>query len=166
MKDWLDKLLTTVEDFLAIIAAILILISMLTIVLEVFTRFFTGHSLVWVQEYNEYLLLYIPFLAGAWLLRQNGHVIINLIDNLLNEHSSRIVNIIVSVLGILAMIVLVYYSTVLTFENFQKGVTSTTVLKTPQVFVYLIIPIGSFFMLLEFVKRIIFYRSLGRAHLE
>lgn len=164
MKDWLDKLLTTVEDFLAIIAAILILISMLTIVLEVFTRFFTGHSLVWVQEYNEYLLLYIPFLAGAWLLRQNGHVIINLIDNLLNEHSSRIVNIIVSVLGILAMIVLVYYSTVLTFENFQKGVTSTTVLKTPQVFVYLIIPIGSFFMLLEFVR--IFYRSLGRAHLE
>lgn len=162
MKDWLDNVLTKAEDFLAMIAAILIIVSMLTIILEVFTRYFTGHSFVWIQEYNEYFLLYIPFLAGAWLLRQNGHVIINLIDNLLNDHSSRILNMIVAVLGIFSMLVLVYYSAVVTFENFQKGVTSTTVLRTPQAFVYIVIPIGSFFMLLEFVR--IFYRSFKSTH--
>ncbi|SOC40227.1 TRAP transporter small permease [Ureibacillus acetophenoni] len=151
MTNLMNKTLDTVENVLAAVAGIFILLSMFTIVLEVIVRSTIGHSFVWVQEYNEYLLLYIPFLAGAWLLRNNDHVVINLIDNILGK-SSTVLNVIVAVLGFIAMAVLFYYSTIVTIDIFERGVKSTTVLRTPQVYIYIVIPIGSLLMALEFLR--------------
>jgi TRAP-type C4-dicarboxylate transport system permease small subunit len=122
--------------------------------LEVVFRFLFGSSFIWIQEYNEYLLLYIPFLTGAWLLRNNDHVVVNLIDNILEKRSFHILNALVSILGALSMIIIVYYSTIVTLDILERGVTSTTVLRTPQFYVYIIIPIGSFVMLLEFSRQL------------
>ncbi|WP_078592623.1 TRAP transporter small permease [Evansella clarkii] len=152
MMNWLGKCLTKIEDMLAIIAGTLIFVSMITIVVEIIRRNMTGRSFVWVQEYNEYLLLYIPFLAGAWLLRNHGHVVINLIDNIISKGSSKILKIIVAILGVLSMAILVYYSSLVTYDMLANSVTSTTVLRTPQFYVYIVIPVGSFLMLLEFIR--------------
>src|SRR5699024_8812279 len=127
--DWMNNSLNKTENFLATIAGILIIFSMVSVVLEVIVRSFVGHSFVWIQEYNEYLLLYIPFLSGAWLLRKNDHVAINLIDNVIGKNSYRILTIFVAFLGIISMIVLVYYSTVVTLDILERGVKSTTVLR-------------------------------------
>lgn len=148
------KTLDKIENLLAAIAGLLIMLSMLTIVLQIIVRNLYGNSLIWVQEYNEYILLYIPFLAGAWLLRNNDHVIVNLIDNISSLSSSRFLKVIVSILGISSMIIIVYYSTIVTIDIFNRGVTSTTVLSTPLVYVYMIIPLGSLFMLLEFIRQL------------
>jgi|SRR5690625_3596972 len=156
LENSVGKVLDKTEVFLAAIAGILIMCSMLTVMLEVIVRYIFGTSFVWVQEYNEYILLYIPFLSGAWLLRNNDHVIVNLIDNILGKSSSIVLNIIVAILGILSMIIIVYYSTIVTLDILNRNVTSTTVLRTPQVYIYIIIPIGSFFMLLEFVRQLIY----------
>ena len=154
MKKMIINTLDKIEIFLAGIAGLLIMFSLLSVVLEVVVRYFIGTSYVWVQEYNEYLLLYIPFLSGAWLLRNNDHVVVNLIDNILGKSSSFILNLIVAALGTLSMVILVYYSTIVTLDIFERGVTSTTVLRTPQIYVYIVIPIGSFFMLLEFIRQL------------
>lgn len=155
MENLAGRALDRTENFLAAIAGILIILSMLTVMLEVIVRYIFGTSFVWVQEYNEYILLYIPFLTGAWLLRNNDHVIVNLIDKTLGESSSIILNIIVAILGILSMLIIVYYSTIVTLDILSRNVTSTTVLRTPQIYIYIIIPIGSFFMLLEFIRQLI-----------
>lgn len=152
MTNLMNKTLDKVENFLAVIAGIFILLSMFTIVLEVIVRSTIGYSFVWVQEYNEYLLLYIPFLAGAWLLRNNDHVVINLIDNILGENPSKVLDVIVAILGLIAMSVLFYFSTIVTIDIFERGVKSTTVLRTPQVYIYIVIPIGSLLMALEFLR--------------
>lgn len=154
MKKMIINTLDKIEIFLAGIAGLLIIFSLLSVALEVVVRYFIGTSYVWVQEYNEYLLLYIPFLSGAWLLRNNDHVVVNLIDNILGKSSSFILNLIVAALGTLSMVILVYYSTIVTLDIFERGVTSTTVLRTPQIYVYIVIPIGSFFMLLEFIRQL------------
>lgn len=150
----LDKTLDKVENYLAVIAGVLMLFSLFSIMLEVVFRYLFGSSFIWVQEYNEYLLLYIPFLSGAWLLRNNDHVVVNLIDNILEKRSSVILNAIVAILGAISMIIIVYYSTIVTLDILERGVTSTTVLRTPQMYVYIIIPIGSCVMLLEFIRQL------------
>jgi len=149
-----SKILNRIEDVMAIFAGVLILFSMFSIVLEVINRYFWNNSSVWVQEYNEYILLYIPFLAGAWLLRQNGHVAVDIINSFLRGKVEYVLNIIVALIGITVMVVLFYYGTQATVDAFARGMNSTTALKTPQVYIYIIIPVGSFFLLLEFIRKL------------
>ena len=149
-----SKFLDLIEDVLATCAGVLILFSMFSVVLEVITRYLWNNSSVWVQEYNGYILLYIPFLAGAWLLRQNGHVAVDIINNFLRRKVEYVLNIIVALIGITVMVVLVHYGTQATVDAFARGVNSTTALKTPQVYIYIIIPVGSFLLLLEFIRKL------------
>lgn len=149
-----SNLLNRTEDVLAIIAGVLILFSMFSVILEVVTRYFWNISSVWVQEYNEYILLYIPFLAGAWLLRLNGHVAVDIINNFSGRKLTYVLNVIIAVIGIIVMVILVYYGTLATVDSFVRNVKSTSALKTPQAYVYMIIPIGSFCLLLEFIRQL------------
>ena len=143
------------EDLLASIAGLLMLFSMFSTILEVFMRYFFNHSFVWIQEYNEYILLYIPFLAGAWLLRLNGHVAIDLIDNFIKSNSKRVLSGITAVIGIIVTAIIVYASILVTIHAYESNLTSTTILQTPQFYVYIIIPIGTLFMLIEFCRQFI-----------
>jgi TRAP-type C4-dicarboxylate transport system permease small subunit len=36
------------------------------------TRYFFNYPLPWVTEIAEYILLYIPFLVGAWVLKKDA----------------------------------------------------------------------------------------------
>src|SRR5690625_6272675 len=124
----IDKL----ENLLASLAGIVILFLMLSTILEVTARFFFNTSFVWIQEYNEYILLYIPFLAGAWLLRLNGHVAIDLIDNFIKSKSKRVLSGITAVIGIIVTAIIVYASILVTIHAYESNLTSTTILQTPQ----------------------------------
>ena len=127
---------------------------MFSVILEVLMRHFLNKPSVWVQEYNEYILLYIPFLAGAWLLRLKGHVSVDIINNFLGRKSTYVLNAIVALIGIVVMTTLVYFGTLATVDAFERNVKSTTALKTPQVYVYIIIPLGSILLLLEFIRQL------------
>lgn len=144
-----------IENLLAGIAGILILFSMLSTVSEVFVRYFFNYSIVWIQEYNEYILLYIPFLAGAWLLRINGHVTVDLIDNFISSKTKKHLGRIVPIIGIITMFIIVYASVLVTVEAYKENLTSTTILNTPQFYVYIVIPIGAILMLFEFCRKLI-----------
>src|SRR5690625_6344272 len=78
LENSVGKVLDKTEVFLAAIAGILIMCSMLTVMLEVIVRYIFGTSFVWVQEYNEYILLYLAFIYGKWLLRNKDDFIVNL----------------------------------------------------------------------------------------
>ncbi|MDP3768569.1 MAG: TRAP transporter small permease subunit, partial [Dehalococcoidia bacterium] len=41
---------------------------------EVFMRYLFNQPTRWVIEFSEYMLLYMALLAGAWVLKQEGHV--------------------------------------------------------------------------------------------
>ncbi|AXF56957.1 TRAP transporter small permease subunit [Salicibibacter kimchii] len=148
------KLLNQIENVFAVTAGLLILFSMFSVVLEVIARYFFNISFIWVNEYNEYMLLYITFLSGAWLLRHNGHVSIDIINFFVGRKFNYVLNVIAALIGIFLMIILVYYGTLVTVDAYERNATSTTPLRTLQVYIYMIIPIGSFVLLLEFMRQL------------
>jgi len=153
--DKITNVFNKIEDILAGMACVLILLSMLSTIAEVFVRYFFNHSFVWIQEYNEYILLYIPFLAGAWLLRHNGHVAVDLIDMFIGARAKVNLDKIVAIIGIITTAVIVYASVIVTVDAYRENLISTTILNTPQFYVYIIIPIGTFFIMLEFFRKLI-----------
>lgn len=149
-----SKLLTKIENIFAAVGGFLLILTTFFVTMEVISRTFFHHSFIWVNEITEYILLYIPFFGGAWLLRHNGHIVLDLIDLINNQKLHLFIQILVPIIGIIVSLVLVYFGTSSTFDLFERHVTSITPLRFPLACVYFVIPLGSLIMLFEFIRKL------------
>lgn len=149
----LSRGLDLVENFFAFLSGILLLISVLSVTLEVASRFFFNQSFVFVNELNEYILLFVPFLAAAWLLRQNGHITVDLLDRILPQRALGVLNVLIVIVGFVVSGFLVWYGTQVTLDAYQRDLRSLTVVQFPQAYVFAAIPLGSLLLLLEFIRK-------------
>jgi C4-dicarboxylate transporter DctQ subunit len=139
--------------FLAYIASALILIGWIIVCAEIVMRYFFKHPLTWVVEFTEYIMLYSTFLGAAWLLKEEGHVNVNLVTNKLSPKTQVILSFVTSILGIAACAVIGWYGTKSTLSQYAEGIrtfTAMLLLKWPFV---MIIPIGSFLLCFQFMRR-------------
>jgi C4-dicarboxylate transporter DctQ subunit len=95
----LSRAFDTVVDAGALAATELIGAMALTIGLEVLMRRVFWNSLPWVIQVNEYFVLSIPFLGGAWLLRQDGHTRLTLVLEQVSPRTAVLMNIATSILA-------------------------------------------------------------------
>ncbi|WP_153731416.1 TRAP transporter small permease [Sporosarcina obsidiansis] len=156
----LSTSLDAVENVFAVIGGVLLVFNSLSVVIEVLLRSFFNISFYWVIEINEYILLYLPFLGAAWLLRDNGHITVDLLTDVLNFKTIKILDILIAIIGIIVSVVFVWFGTVETMELLEKGSRSSTVLEFPLALAAIIIPLGSVLLLLEFVRKC--YNSIIR----
>lgn len=149
----LSKGLDLAENLFAFLSGILLLVSVLSVTLEVASRFFFDQSHVSINELNEYILLFVPFLAAAWLLRHNGHITVDLLDRVLPGSVLRALNVFIAIVGVLVSGFLVWYGTLVTLDAYQRELISMTVVQFPQVYVLAVIPLGSLLLVLEFIRK-------------
>lgn len=154
MLQKLSKGLNHIENIFAIIGAILIAISVFTVVMEVVARALFNYSFIWVNELSEYILLYIPFLGAAWLLRTNGHITVDILEEKMSTHLRYLSDIFISIIGIVICVVFIWYGSLTTLDVFVRDIRSLTTIRVPQIYVIIIIPIGTFILLLEFIRKL------------
>lgn len=154
----LSRVLDYIENVLAYIGGILLAISTITVVMEVISRYLFNYSFLWVNEISEYILLYIPFLGAAWLLRSNGHITVDILEEIMSSRLRYFSDILIAMVGILICIIIVWYGTLTTFDVLYRDVRSLTTLQIPQVYVMAIIPLGTFILMLEFIRKL--YRTI------
>jgi len=140
-------------DLLASLAGGLILFMMLSICIDVVLRYFLNRPLTWGVEISEYILLWSTLLSVAWVLKIEGHVKIDLVVNRLNPRNQCLVNTITSILGAITCLVLLWYGTKVSWEFFERGTITNTILELPSAPLFAIIPIGSFLLFIQFVRR-------------
>ncbi|RXT08038.1 TRAP transporter small permease [Ammoniphilus sp. CFH 90114] len=155
----LSKALDWAENTFALIGGALLVFSMFSIAAEVISRYFFNYSLIWVNEISEYILLYIPFTGAAWLLRQKGHVTVDLIDQFLSERMKVLNNVFISLIGLFVSGILIWYGFTTMMDILARDIRSLSVLQIPQAYVIVIIPLGSLLMFLEFTRML--YRSVS-----
>ena len=149
----LGKSLDRIEDIFAFLGGVLLVVAVFSVVFQVLARYFFGLSFIWINEVNEYILLYVPFLGAAWLLRHNGHVTVDLLVRVLPPRIKKASNILVAALGIIISAVLLWYGTSVTIEAYARGTVSTTSTQLPLVYLLVVIPVGSLLLLLEFIRK-------------
>lgn len=159
----LGKAFDLVLDALAVIAAILLALVMVFVSISVISRYFFGNPMAWVIEVSEYTLLYSTFLGAAWLLRQEGHTRVDIVLNLLNPRQRAALNTFTSVLGVGACLALLWYSSVTTLGIYQRGQLLMKIFEVPKFVPLLIIPFGSFFLVIQFARRAVAYYSEFRS---
>ena len=137
----------------SVLVALVLVFMMLAVAYEVVMRYFFVQPTLWVLEIVEWSLVWIAFLSAAWVLRAEGHVKMDIILERLNPRVQTIINVITSILGALVCLTLVWYSSQVTWDHFVRGVLEPRFLPVPKAPLLIIIPIGTFLLLIQFLRR-------------
>ena len=128
----------------------LVIVLMLTISFEVASRKLLAQSHAWVVDLSEVSLLFITFLAAAWVLRENAHV---RIDTLLRLFPVRVQSIMGVVTNLLATGAMLLVGLTGAEESLADLLTERMVMGStvfPRVWLSIAIPVGSFALAAEF----------------
>jgi TRAP-type C4-dicarboxylate transport system permease small subunit len=136
------------------ISGVLLTLIILAVCTDVVMRYLFNRPIFWVAELSEYSLLYITFLGTAWLLKQGGHVKIDLFTSRLAPKKRERLAIVSGIIGIFISVVFTYYGFKVTWDLFERGVFNPTLLEFPKGPLIAVIPIGFFLLLIQFVRMI------------
>ena len=140
-------------DSLAFLAGSTVIFLMLCVSLNVIMRYAFNRPIVGVEDITEHLLLFVTFLGTAWVLRKEGHVAIDFLVIRWSPRTQAFCKIITSLLGIVICTTLTLYGLKVTLAYFQSKAYFSSVLQFPKAPIFVVIPIGSFLLLIQFVRR-------------
>ena len=142
------------NDVLAAVAAGILAFLMLSVAYSVVLRYAFDSSVTGLFEVWEYAILYLPFLGGAWLLRKEGHVVMDVLISRMKPKGQATLIIITSVVGSLTCLALAWYGTRLTWASFHAGYVITEgEIYPPEYLVLMVIPLGFWLLFIEFLRR-------------
>ena len=158
------KISTAFDRFiklLAMIALALIVFIWIAVCTEVVMRYLFNMPQVWVHELTEYSLLFITYLAAAWILSIEKHVSMEIIVDRLKPRTQAWLGVITSILAALACLILFWFSLQTTWEH--RGLYDPQMLELPKAPLLAVIPLGSLLLFIQFLRRIRHYLRKGSA---
>ena len=143
-----DKL----SDLMAALAGVLLVFISAAMCYTIFMRFVFRETTIWIVPVSEYSLLWIVFLGTTWLLREGGHITTDVIYVHLNEKTKRYLDFVMSVIGAIACFMLFYLGVIHLCDCIIHGVTDVRAMTVPKSVVFIIIPIGSILLTVQFFR--------------
>lgn len=140
-------------NILAVLSAILIISVMLAISLAVATRYFLKLTWTGLIELSAMSLLFVTFLGTTWVLRKEGHVTMDILVDRLNPRGRSLLNMATSILCALMCLVLIWYGAQVTWTRYLEGSWVFANLTIPDAYFLFIIPLGSLFLFIQFLRR-------------
>jgi TRAP-type C4-dicarboxylate transport system permease small subunit len=125
--------------------------ALLIVVAEIVTRSVFGKTLYISDEYSGYLMAMLTFFGLAYTLRERGHIRMMFLLHVLKGRRKVIYNMACMVVGFLFCLCLIWFTGEFFWDSLvnqsQSMQITETYLAIPQAF----LPVGSFFLLLQFV---------------
>lgn len=137
----------------AVICGGVFMFMMVVVSIDAILRYAFSSPLAWEIEVNEYLLLYVTFLGAPWLLRQDGHVRVDLLFAYIPERAAHRLTMCTSLLGGAACLVLCAVGCQSTWEAFVRGLPEIKTLAVPRWILMWVIPYGSLLLAIEFFSK-------------
>jgi len=134
-------------------AIVMIMFSMLSICARVVIRYIIGTPINWVVDVSTILQLYLTFLAAAWLLREEGHISIDIVLSFLKPRHRFFLQILNSVFGAVMCAIITGYGVIETCSSWKLDLHLDMPLEPPKWTLLVIIPLGSFLLFIQFFRR-------------
>ena len=132
--------LDLVIDALALASAALLLLITVLIVADVCGRTLRLFSLSWVLEATEYMLYGLTFFGAPWLLREQGHIAIEILVERLPVALRRKTQRLAHGLGAVICAVLFVYGCRVVWSSYQSGVMVQKSFAFPEWTAFIIVP--------------------------
>ena len=145
--DWLTNVMAVISGIF--VAAITLLVTV-----SVVMRYGLRMSVAWSTELVEYFIYGAVMLGIPWVLRNDGHVAVDVVVNALSPGARRWAVFASHVLGAVATAMLFYYAFDATVENFVRGTRAVKVMPVPRWIPFSIIPVVCVPVFFQFVRKI------------
>lgn len=150
----INTIFDNIITYLAYFGCALIAFIVLSVTAEVFTRFFLNRSLVWVTEIDEYAMIAFTFFAAAWVLKREGHVVLDVVINRFKPQNRAAVNTITSILSAIVCGVIFWYGTSNLLYHLQEGtLIASKTIDIPKAPMLIFIPLGFLLFAIQFLRR-------------
>ncbi len=138
---------------LANVGMLMLFLMLFAVCWEVVSRYFLGRGTTWVIEFSEYAILCMTFLGSPWLLRENGHVEMDIVINTLQPQHRKILRAATSVLCALICLALAWSGAEVALDYLQRDLHRPTLMAPPYFPLFAVIPIGFFLLCIQFLRR-------------
>lgn len=131
------------------VSSSLIWLVLFTIMLQVIFRYVIHKPLIWTEELSRYMLIWLVF-SGAILLAKDGeHVRVDFFVNFMPVWLQTFLSLVVNlVIGFSLIALLIGSWGPLQDFTYLKS----PAMQMPLIFVFIIVPVSSFFMLIHYIK--------------
>jgi C4-dicarboxylate transporter DctQ subunit len=135
-----------------LLAAITILGAFILTFMEVIARFVFSYSFYWAKEYIIFMVIWSTLLGSSQVLKKSEHIRLSVFVDLLPNKGKHYFEILNIVLGLVFSVALFFSGCNLVSDAFVKGVTTTSLAKTPLWMPYSIMPIAGVLFLIRFLE--------------
>jgi TRAP-type C4-dicarboxylate transport system permease small subunit len=142
-----------VMDLMALLAGVMVIFLIIIVTADTFLRYIFNSPILWAVDAVEAILLYILFLGAAWLLRDEGHVMVEIVFQRMNPNVQDLLNVVTSILGVIMCLALTWFAGKATWGNFQRGVLIMGGITYPKYLLLAPVPLGSFLLSVQFLRR-------------
>jgi TRAP-type C4-dicarboxylate transport system permease small subunit len=147
----LDRLV----DALAMVAGVLLCALAALVCMDVTVRTFKLFPTPWTLDIAQYMLYAITFLGAPWVLREDGHIAIEIFVERMPPRTRRWVARFSNTLGAVVCALLVYYSGRALWRSYTANNLVYQTFVFPEWYLYCLAPPVFLILLLLFVRRAI-----------
>jgi len=140
---------------MALLAGVLMVAMMAMIVADVALRNLGYQSSAHLFTFTEYFLLLIPLLGAPWLVREKGHIYIELLISALSPHARRPLVWVILTLCLAVCLVLAWYGGAITVQNYVENEKDVRSFDMPRWMLMIFMPISFGMMALEFLRLLV-----------
>ena len=142
--------LTWILNIDVILAGIALVILVFITLFGAISRYFLNSPLLWMEEIQLLLEVWVVYLGAGYAFRAGGHVAVELLVEYFPEKFQKAVNyfIAVVVLGTLSYLL---YQSIGYFNLFRSSERTTSLLQIPYTLVYGIVPVACVVMIISFL---------------
>jgi TRAP-type C4-dicarboxylate transport system permease small subunit len=137
---------------MAYIAAFLMAAMMVVIFLDVVLRNLGYQSSAHFFTFTEYALLMVPCLGAPWLVREKGHIYVEILLMALNPRRRAMLTWIVGAACVVVCAVIAWYGFKVTISDFLQNEKDVRSLDMPRWMVVGFIPLAFSMMAFEFLR--------------
>lgn len=151
-----DQLGSILNRIARALSQLTVAVMVITVLAQVFMRYFIKSPLVWGDELAKYSLVFMTFIGASVALRDKQLAAMELLTEKFPGPTKRIVAIGVYIIELALLGFLFYYSIILMMEGSVQAQLSPA-LQIPMMWVYISLPLGLGLMIIQAIVLMINY---------
>ncbi len=155
MKNKLVRTIDRINEFMGYFTGFSIFVLLILATWGVFSRYVLRRPSHIALEISGYLMVALTFFGSGYILLKAKHVSVQVLTARLKGSAKRFHDLTVNILLFIFTALVIYEGFGFTLLAYREHYRSTSLLNFPMWIVYLTIPVGMIFLLLQIIRNII-----------
>ena len=147
-----NRILEKVTNFTAVLAGILLFVTVFSIFYEVVSRGLFNEPTEWATELSTYCVLMAGFLGMGEALARGRHIHVDMMISHLPQKTNEVLRMAVSIICMIFTVIFCYTSAQMVYTSYDLDMVAASTLRMPLWIPQLSMPIGIGVLFLQFVR--------------